>query len=287
MAFVATAALITGEAAGVVAVVAAAAEIATFMTVAGAVTGNEDLMKIGGAIGLAAGVGGLAAGAIGAAGTEVAGSALADSGWSSAMDTAGDAGLSSANQLADSGLQDAVSKNVNPELTGLGDNAPSTITGTGLPAPEEALKAPTAQATGAEAVQSPQQVGTANADTDVNMARATDSVDANAAKLDVSSPADIADPYANETAKLNRQDIASPAGTGKQPAGSYLDSFLSFAEKNGKLLNTGATLLSGGMSGMQKAKQAQQEMDYKNRVFARASEIPAFKYNGIISKAQA
>lgn len=66
MAFVGIAALAEGTVTAAT-VLSAVAEIGTVMSVVGAVTGNKDLMKIGGVMGLVGGIGGLAAGGLGAA----------------------------------------------------------------------------------------------------------------------------------------------------------------------------------------------------------------------------
>jgi hypothetical protein len=66
MAFAAVATLFTAEAVTSAMVLSAMAEVGTVMTVVGAVTGNKDLMKVGGAVGLIGGIGGLVNGAAGA-----------------------------------------------------------------------------------------------------------------------------------------------------------------------------------------------------------------------------
>lgn len=67
MAFSAIAALATATTVTVPMVLAAMAQVGTIMSVVGVVTGNKDLVKLGGAIGLVGGIGGLVAGAAGAA----------------------------------------------------------------------------------------------------------------------------------------------------------------------------------------------------------------------------
>ncbi len=71
MAWIATAVIAVGEAVGVAATVAAVAtvvsEVGIALQVVGAVTGNKDMQKLGGTMSMVGGIGGLAAGAIGAA----------------------------------------------------------------------------------------------------------------------------------------------------------------------------------------------------------------------------
>ena len=80
MAFTAIAALVAAPAITVTMVLGAMAEVGAVMSIVGAVTGNKDLVKIGGAIGLVGGVGGLITGAASAASAGVAGN-LAQEGF--------------------------------------------------------------------------------------------------------------------------------------------------------------------------------------------------------------
>ncbi len=87
MAFTSIAALVGGAEASATLVLGAMAEIGTTMSIVGAVTGNKDLLKIGGVLGLVGGVGGLVNGAVGAAGGAAAESAT--SGLGEAVDATG------------------------------------------------------------------------------------------------------------------------------------------------------------------------------------------------------
>lgn len=80
MAFAAVVTLFAAEAVTTAMVLGAMAEVGSVMSIVGAVTGNKDLAKIGGAIGLVGGVGGLIAGAASATGAGVAGN-LAQEGF--------------------------------------------------------------------------------------------------------------------------------------------------------------------------------------------------------------
>lgn len=80
MAFAAVATLFAATTVTVPMVLAAMAQVGTVMSVVGLVTGNKDLAKLGGAIGLVGGVGGLIAGAASAASSGVAGN-LAQEGF--------------------------------------------------------------------------------------------------------------------------------------------------------------------------------------------------------------
>lgn len=86
MAFSAVTALIGGEAVTATLVLGAMAEVGTVMTIVGGVTGNKDLMKLGGVIGLVGGIGGALNGMASASATAAgANEAVANAGaWQTA-----------------------------------------------------------------------------------------------------------------------------------------------------------------------------------------------------------
>ena len=92
MAELAVVALFAGEAAVTAAtVLTAVAEVGTAMSIVGAVTGNKDLIKIGGTMALVGGVGSMAAGAMSGA---AAGETLASSGMDEALSQVGNDAVS-------------------------------------------------------------------------------------------------------------------------------------------------------------------------------------------------
>lgn len=85
MAFTATAALITGsQAVSAGLVLAAVAEVGMAVTLVGAVTGNKDMMKVGGIMGIVGGVGGLINSAVQGGSAAAAGAAGASGGGAAA-----------------------------------------------------------------------------------------------------------------------------------------------------------------------------------------------------------
>jgi hypothetical protein len=104
MAFTATVALVTGsEAVSAGLVLAAVAEVGTAVTAVGAVTGNKDMMKVGGAMAIVGIGGGLVAGAVEGAGA-AAGAGMA-AGETGAMDM-GIGGSGVLNAAAETGAMD-------------------------------------------------------------------------------------------------------------------------------------------------------------------------------------
>lgn len=93
------------------------------MTVVGLATGNEDLMKIGGYVGLAGGVGGLATSMMGA-GTAVASTAV------SAATPAANAGASTAATGGLAGATEAAKAAITPALSSVAPAAPAAFTAT-------------------------------------------------------------------------------------------------------------------------------------------------------------
>lgn len=104
--FVGAAAAATAVGATMATMVAAGAVmVGSALTVVGTLTGNQKLTKIGGIIGLAGGIGGLANSAL--SGAETAGSAAADTAGTAATDTATDAAADAATSTATSTATDA------------------------------------------------------------------------------------------------------------------------------------------------------------------------------------
>ena len=106
MAFTAVAAIATAETVTATMVLAAVAQVGTAMTIVGAVTGSKDLMKLGGTMALVGGIGGMAAGAMGAA-TDAAATTVLDEAASQAGADALSASLDQGANAMATGATDA------------------------------------------------------------------------------------------------------------------------------------------------------------------------------------
>ncbi|MFZ6769938.1 hypothetical protein ACO0LM_23025 [Undibacterium sp. Di26W] len=129
MAWVATAVIAAFEVTTVATVLTAISAVGMATTVVGAVTGNKNLMKIGGEISMVGGIGGLVNGAIGAAAGGAA-EGLAATGADAAIDSAGNAALSGATDdvvtnMAGNGLV----ADTGSGLAGLGTDAGTMASG--------------------------------------------------------------------------------------------------------------------------------------------------------------
>lgn len=136
-----TAAAIGTAAVATVGAISAIATVAGLaMTVVGAITGNSDLMKIGGIVGLAGGVGSLATGVLN----------VATSAASSSLSSASSAATPAANMAAGSGASGGISaattnaaaNAITPAFSS-GVSAAAPVAGTGMNAATASLSAPT------------------------------------------------------------------------------------------------------------------------------------------------
>ena len=233
MAFTAVAALVSGTAATATLVLAAMVEIGTVMTIVGAVTGNKDLMKLGGVISLVGGVGGLVAGAVGGAATAAgADAAVASAGAQQTVEIAaqGAEAVSSAVTQGSAVGQDLgiLGNGITPTT---GVNNPSAFTG---------------QATQA----------TANA---ANPIVATPGIQGPAAQIDVG------DAVGRKIA--SSQTVATPGGAAK--GGNFFSNTMDFIKNpaNKELVNGGVKLLGGAFQGMNEADQFDQQMQFRKDQF--------------------
>jgi len=204
MAFATIAAAVTANTAITATMIfAAVAEVGTILTVVGAVTGDEELMKIGGTIGLIGGVGGLASGAMGlgasaadAAATTVTDAATASSNVANSLD-----GFESLADATTSGLSDAATVG-NPIAT-------NSVAGSALP---EVAPLPATDAV--QQVAQPTQAAASAPVAADPIAVSAPSVNGSPASMDVQSPATSGTPY------------TSPTGsTGSVPGGSGVDGY--------------------------------------------------------------
>ncbi len=135
---VGTAAAIGSAAVATVGAIAAVATVAGLaMTVVGALTGNSDLMKIGGIVGLAGGVTSLATGVIGAA-TSAASTSLS----SAATPAANMSAPAGASGGISAGATNAAANAITPAFSS-GVSVAAPVTGTGMNAATASLSAPT------------------------------------------------------------------------------------------------------------------------------------------------
>lgn len=260
MAFATIAAAVTANTAITATMIfAAVAEVGTILTVVGAVTGDKDLMKIGGTIGLIGGVGGLASGAMGlgasaadAAATTVTDAATASSNVANSLD-----GFESLADATTSGLSDAATVG-NPIAT-------NSVAGSALPevAPLPATDAvqPVAQPIH-EAAAAP----VAAADP---IAVSAPSVNGSPASMDVRSPSVTGTPYNSPTgmgsgvpgdANYPAYDFSSlSSATPSQGSSKFLTQILDAFKGNKELANGLMVMGGSALGGIQKASQWQDE----------------------------
>lgn len=230
MAFTAITALVSGAATTTALVLGAMAEIGTIMTIVGGVTGNKDLMKLGGVIGLVGGVGGLVNGAIGGAATAAgADAAVASAGAQqtaeiAAQQVGGEAVSSAVTQGAATGASlGDLSAGISP-TTGM--NNPSAYSGTGpLPASNVSSAAP--------ALQGP------------------------------ATQASVGDTVVQKAANLGPKAIDGPKG------GNFFSNTLDFIKNpaNQNLINSGIKVIGGAMQGANDADQFNQRMQFSKDQF--------------------
>lgn len=232
MAFTAIATLVGGAEVTATLVLAAVAEVGTALTIVGAVTGNKDLLKIGGAMALVGGVGGMINGAVsgagaagGAAESIESASSLADSayGGAAAADASHLAGVAEMGGDAGgiiSGAQGAET------ATSLGDAAMPGAPTSSMPATTEAAQ--------------PATVDVAPQPTTVNDVTGAQAPQGPAGAQSPTTPYDS-----------NPTDIrlANNTQTAPQSSSNFLKSFSEFAEKNKTLLSSGMQLVGGAMKG--------------------------------------
>ena len=309
MAFTAVAAVMeAGTAASMGTILAAAVEVGTAMTVVGAVTGNKDLMKVGGIIGMIGGVGGivnnLASGAVEAG--------------VSGMDMAADGGANSVTNAAESFGGNAAA---NEGIINSATTSPvtqSTVTPTDLPlanaAPPEVAPDPTA------GMQAPASADTAaqTATQDSLTQGASQNVNANQGSYDIGAnapagPADTAAPTTpanpatqdvnavnspagasnpNAQSQFRTQEIASQnAQDGNSFWGSIKSTWNGFDNVTKSELVKGALSIPGGIQNAQfknkQLAQQQAQIDYQNQGRANVSNQNKWKpQGGIIAGAR-
>jgi hypothetical protein len=235
MAFTGIAALVAAETVTASLVLGAIANVGMIMTVVGGVTGNEKLMKFGGAMSLIGGVGGMIAGAATGAGAAGAAEGMAVGGADAATSAAwaeGAAGLGQ-DTLSSIGLDTAAS-------TGLEGG----IASAGMPDVSAALN-PTDMRLAAGTQASPGIVASQTA----AAASAAPTVNDVAGVDGPAGAQGPTTPYDTPTdARLAAGTQSSPMNA-PQTSGSYFDRFSSWASKNKQLFSGGMQLVGGALKG--------------------------------------
>jgi hypothetical protein len=251
MAFTAVAAIISGAEVTTALVLSAAAEIGTAMTVVGAVTGNKELMKIGGAVALVGGVGGLINGAIsgaaGAAGAAegAAGAETLDSMAQTASDAfGGEAATEAAQQAGITQMEGAATQSVGTDLATNATNAAVQAPAQEVPQATQTMGASGNVAT--PAVES----------TPVNTSSTLQAPTVNGPTGAV-APTGPATPYDNIDVGggFNPSSMTAP-----QDSGSFFNNFSGWAEKNKTLFEGGMKLVGTTFSGMNQSAMWNEKM---------------------------
>lgn len=283
MAFPAIIALAGGAAATASLVLAAVVEVGVTLSVVGVVTGNKDLMKIGGVMSLVGGIGGMVAGASGAAASST--SALTEAGTEAALESAsaeamgaygGSAAAEASQQAAISGMEGVASEGIvgnAAQTMGAGPNMASPVEAIQPSAP---LETPTAQAAMPDAT---------------TVADATN-VAAPEAPIGAQTPAEVSTPYSNPTdARLAAGNQHTPwmDGAPKDSAG-FFDGFFKFAKDNEKLLNSGVQFAGGALKGMNESAMWDEKMELertRQRYGNSAGSFAPSANRGIVAGARA
>jgi hypothetical protein len=230
MAFTATAAVVTGEAAVTAATIfAAAAEIGTAMAVVGAVTGNKDLTKLGATIGVVGGIGSLTTSALT---DEAAQSVLGQQ----AVDDGTTQGITDA-IAGDTATQTATNSVASAPLDSVATDAANTALAN--PASQLNPNVSPASNTGANATTGLPEVQTATATpTDITPSGAAPQLNG------IDAPSAPATPMDDGTTQgVLDAGAKSPAQTGAAQSSDFWNKLSNFAGKNSNGL-----LMIGGMA---------------------------------------
>ena len=277
MAFTAVAALASGAAVTAPLVLAAVAQVGIAMTIVGAVTGNKDLLKFGGALSLVGGIGGLAAGALAEGGAVVAGE-VASAGAADAAggllpqfgtDAAYQAGLQGADLGATAVTAGNAVGNQLPDLSQMPGNQamssdPSMPADTAIPSADAGI-----------VMQPPTMDGSQ-----------TLSAGAPAPSAAITPPTPnalgLTDMSAGYQAPNNAYGSVGNYGARKVASGGYLSQITGWMNGNKDLVQLGGNALSG----MQKQNQFDANLDLNNRRLSQTGygSATARYYPGIISR---
>ena len=303
MAFTSVTALLGGAEMTGALVLSAVTEIGVATSLVGMVTGNADLMKIGGVMGLVGGVGGLINGATGAV------TSAADAAAAPGVDIAGyptQAGMDAAASSAGQGIAEAASNAANTGL--ISEYAADADLAGGL-IPNETLQA--SQITGQAAPTLTQSVAptTADATAVTGQADGLSPAGAQAAKAPVGAkaPVDTVTPGAvgpqasaqpldgsmdQYQGAVGPKAAAQPLGASFDPylkPQSYFDKFLNFVKNNKEVAN-GALMLGGGMlKGMNDKSISDDKLALERQRLAQTgfgNQVANYKTPGIVQSAR-
>jgi hypothetical protein len=285
MAFTSIAALVGGAAATTTLVLGAIAEVGLAMTVVGGVTGSKTLMKIGGALSLVGGVGGLinsavsgtASGAsMAASGVETmesaAGMADAAYGGTAAMEASQLAGIESMTE----GLQAAASNFQSPDWAGMMGEASQSA---GAIEPMSNIAEATTNNNaliGMDNAPAPTADVYGNLNPEMPTAAARESLTPKVQDL-------ISDSGSNS---LNGADVMDDTfrgagaggfgGTGAVDNKSWFSKIMGWAKQNEKLATGMLTLASGGLSGMGQMKQAEMAQEANRMKYQYGNQVASY-----------
>lgn len=232
MAFSAVAAVIGAESVTATMILAAVAEVGVAMSVVGAVTGSEDLLKIGSTLGLVGGIG------------------SAISGLSSAAAGGANAATSAAWSEGAAGLGQDVLSNVGGEIADSALNA--TGSAVSSPVAQSSLSATALPDLGAQAMSSLNPTdarlaaGTQTAPGMMDVGQQTSGMAGPADVQGASTPVDTNDWSKGVTDAQTRTSLGLDA---PQESSGFFRSFSDFANKNKTLFNSGMQLVGGAFKG--------------------------------------
>lgn len=277
IAFPAIAALAAGAEVTAALVLSAAAEIGITMTVVGAAAGSEDLMRIGAAMGLIGGLGGMIAGAGTAAAGEAAAGALSDSAADAAMNAASDEAIAAS--AADMALGETVGQAQLAQLAGSQGIVSSPVNLSPMPQASPIGPATNTMGNMAEAVPQVQA--------DPLAVQAPQGAQAPVGPQAIDAPASPADINTNPT------DMRLAANQQRTPDGplapsdpeSFFGGFSAWAEKNKTLFNSGQQLLGGALKGMNERDVIDQKLGFVRDQWNRGNSVGTFQPRGIVTGA--
>jgi hypothetical protein len=275
MAFTAVAALAAGAEVTATLVLAAAAEVGTAMTVIGAVTGNKELMKIGGAVALVGGVGGMINGAIGGAAAEgaavgaegaVANEAATAADYVNAADAMSDAATVGAE--ATGGIVSGGA----PAGTKLASNTVMQTPGQEM---AQATSTPAAASSASPTINGPTQMAP-----EIGAPQGPAGAQAPEGPMGAQAPTT---PWEDNFSGSSALGTSAP-----QDSGSFFGRFSDWANKNKTLFQSGMQLAGGALSGMNQRQMWNQKMALEQQRInqtSHGSDIGVWAPRGIVTGA--
>lgn len=247
-------------------VFAAVAQAGTILSIVGAVTGNKDMMKVGGTMGLIGGIGGLATGAF----TGAAGQAAADTTTSGAADVGA--------QVGAAGSQTAASGVVDYSSMGGGELAGAAGTGADIGAlgmEGATVAAPVAQGAGDLAM----NIGPAGAGVDA--ASAATNV-GNTLSAGANAPIGPMGPFTATESLTEFNNTFSPY---KQTSFNAISEWM---DKNKTMTGLGGQVIGGAMQGMYAADVADKDRAMKQKqidLVSHGNKAATYTGKGLINSA--